>query len=469
MFKHPATLRPTRPVPLLVLSGEACQDRNLYLQNQSDSLLVVIPSGVSPPPWLKPGTQTVCLPPGNPYLDTLLANAETVFCANPSVCSRTEPAFGKQVPSPQSSAEKFAIAVVCDRKYLPFFFGLVQNLRAVHPGPLEIHLAALDAEVGAAAIARFPDLDLRVYAAEDLWDKDDLPRFLARSVASRAYTCKPRIALHALKNTEADAIFLLDLDIFFFRDPARLLSAFEGANALLFPQWSDRFTWARLHGSINSGMVGAKKGAEHLLAWWSQACLIRCDLHVEQGFFGDQGFLDQALVYFSGIRVYREWDEDVAPWNRNTLRAQFSDSHLSVLNGQAVGSFHAAGPDSDRVFELKYLWDQVVAVFSGLPIRDCPVFFPYLLEQQRLYFSGLDRAMRVATLLKNRLGIPVPRWTPKTLAWALGALSPLFSLIDTLHCNYARWRQHGPVEDPHSSQWVRLQQTVLFSPEKLLS
>jgi hypothetical protein len=416
----------------------------------------------------EPGVWTLLAPQQHALYEWVLQKAARI------VAPGLEEEGPAQLPSERHSSSgslaedaHFAFCCVADTQYVPFFFALVENLKAVHPGTLEIHLLAADAHAATLVRAQYPnEPNLRIYEMKDVWEPAEWERIASRPLSLQALSSKPRILLKARENSEAQAIFLLDLDIYFFRSPSRLNACFGKAHTLFFPQWSDRFTWARLHGVLNSGMVGARKGAEPLLKWWSEACWISCELNVETGRFGDQAFIDQALCYFDGIRIYRELDEDVAPWNSQTLNLQWSNASLTLADGRPVGSYHAAGPDSKGVFELKYAWDQVCALFSVITDpNESRALFRNTLEQQRRHWPDLDRALRIKSLFENRTRLPVAHTTPD---WAERAVTPegvfFFKGLDRVHALYRRIRSQGelaPTPNNEYTLWVQLQRKVL--------
>ncbi len=417
----------------------------------------------------EPGAWTLIAPTVPTVFDEALLRAAKVASPDPVWQERASLLKSRASLVPSATAqEPFAFCCVADSQYVPFFFSLLQNLKKVHSGPLEIHFLAVDPLAESLVRAELGnDPSVHFYTLETVWEPDELARILARPVSLRALSSKARLFLKAREKSSAEALFLLDLDMYFFRSPAHLNQAFGDSHTLLFPQWSDRFTWARLHGVFNSGMVGARRGSEALLSWWSKACWISCELDVENGRFGDQAFIDHALCQFKGVTVYHGHDEDVAPWNSETLGVRWESTSLVLQDGKPVGSYHAAGPDALRVFELKYTCDQLAAVFS---IIDNPnesgALFRNTLEQQRLHWPELDRAMRVRDLFEKRTFLPVARPTPD---WANRALSTsgkrAFSLIDFVHSKYRALRSspRALASDPQNEYhlWVQLQRKVL--------
>lgn len=463
-----------KDVTVFVPGGRPRADRDLLRGLRTEGPVLVaahstpaLECGADAGPWtlLAPGHQA--------FYEAALAHAARVVSPLAEVSTFAEKARRElaELPPVANQDGHFAFCCVADSQYLPFFFALVENLRSVHRGSLEIHLLAVDSGVAPAVAAQYPELGIRLYTPQDVWTPAEWKRIARRPRNLQALSSKPRIFLKARQNSDAEALFLLDLDMYFFRSPARLNSAFGNGHTLFFPQWSDRFTWARLHGIFNSGMVGAKKGAEPFISWWSHACWISCELDVEQGRFGDQAFIDQAILYFDGIQIYRDFDEDVAPWNSRTLGLQWKESRWEVRGDRPVGSFHAAGPDDDGVFEQKYVLDQLVSVFSVIddPAESAPLF-RNCLEQQRRHWPALDRALRLRHLAAQRTPLPIAptdaHWTRLALSsegqWVLGAL-------DKAHHLYGRLRGHGGAagRETENDFWVQLQRTALFHPENL--
>lgn len=459
---------PTAGVTAFVPSDNLAESRAALSKLRSQKkVLLLARSSQDLEVGAEPGVWTLLAPNFPGVIDEALSRASEVVSPNPAWQERA--AFLKSQSSPPvKSSELFAFCCVADSQYVPFFFSLLQNLKKVHSGPLEIHFLAVDSLAEKLVRAELGDeVKVHFYRLDSIWDQSELDRILARPVSLRALSSKARLFLKAREKSSAEALFLLDLDMYFFRSPAHLNQAFGEAHTLLFPQWSDRFTWARLHGVFNSGMVGARKGSEALLSWWSKACWISCELDVQNGRFGDQAFIDQALCQFSGVGVYHGHDEDVAPWNSETLGVRWESGNLVLQDGRQVGSFHAAGPDSLRVFEHKYLCDQLAGVFSVLDNpNESGALFRNTLDQQRLYWPALDRSMRLRDLLSKRTVLPVASPTPD---WAVRAVSKngqrVFSFIDYLHSKYRSLRAspEGLASDPENEYhlWVQLQRKVL--------
>lgn len=464
-----------KDLTVYIPGGELRRDREWLQSLRAEGPVLVLGRSDADMALATPGVWSWLAPKDPLFYDTILARASRVESPNPEVIARSLALRAKPTEGPsEGQGETFAFCCVADIQYVPFFFALVENLRAVHAGQLEIHLLAIQPEVEPLVRAQFPDLDIRFYSLKEIWGEGQWHRVAGRSIPLQAFSSKPRVLLEARLRSQADAVFLLDLDLYFYRSPARLNACFGNGHTLLFPQWSDRFSWARLHGAINSGMVGARKGSESFLSWWSQACWVSCELDAGNGRFVDQGFIDQANLYFDGITLYRDYDENIAAWNRRTLSVTSRQPHPVVFGEKAVGSFHAAGPDDDGLFERKFAWDQLVSLFSVIDDpNESSALFRNTLDQQRRHWPALDQALRLRHLAKERLKWSVAELNPE---WAERATSPagrwVLGGLDRLHAGYRKLRHGDAVDCPVDAEnafWVQLQRTAIFHPEKLLS
>jgi hypothetical protein len=315
---------------------------------------------------------------------------------------------------PQGTAA-YGVCAVADSNFISFFFGLVENLLRVTEQPFHIFLLALDERAKELAQKQYPKLPMTVFLASDVWPEADWKEYQHKPIAERAYASKPRAVLEGLRRMQGAPLFFADVDIHFFESPYQLASEFKNDNILFMPQWSDVFAWARFHGMFNSGLMAVKQGAEPFLQWWADMCVPFCRVEMEKGYFTDQVFLDMGLWHFPKIGIYRAMDQNVAPWNRKTLgvyRAGQASGTLRLKDHRPVKSFHAAGPDSDGYFQLKFAWDQMVSFFSVIEDSDqLNPLFRNTVDQQRLHWPELDNAIEVRARWNHRLRRRTPALT----------------------------------------------------------
>lgn len=371
--------------------------------------------------------------------------------------------------APESCSESLIMAVVCDQGYLGYLVAFCQNLIEVHHGKIKLFVLWLSAQSELNISVDFPQIEFQVINPTEVWKDQEWQRIQQWPVAERAYAAKPAILRKALERVKAP-VLLSDLDVWYFKSPVSLLKMKEHTKVLMFLQWADRFEWLRHHGFINSGMVVAQPGSEAILQFWSDACAQSAAINSGEGLFGDQGFIDYAALHYEGCSVYRDYDQDVAPWNFKSLQFSIPDRArplFKVRGDVEVSSFHAAGPDTFGAFELKYLWDQLCAFFV-LKQDDLNMSpqWKSVLEQQRLHTEFLSQFLWMRDRWKRRFPKlfgdsfqNVQWWLGKYQQRIVSGLKMITQFLDKLR---APQKSHPGNFD---RQWVMLQSQVVRSLE----
>lgn len=383
--------------------------------------------------------------------------------------------FNTEINKP--SGELLEFCCVADKKFIPFWGGLIQNLLLVHGTKLKAHLLAIDTQAADYAKQWFPDLDLTIYSLADIWGDHNERLLRSKPVQYQAMSSKSQLLLHIVEKSKRP-LFFFDLDMCFFHSPAHLNDDFGNGSVLLFPQWSDVYAWFRNHGMFNSGIVGVRPGAEAALKWWSDQCLEFLSFDVSQGYYGDQSFWDLAPLYFDNITIYRGLDENVAPWNRKTLGVHDTPNrpwHLHVEDEKPVGSFHVAGPDDSGIFEIKHGWDQLCTFFGPkFKAHHLGPLFSNTLDQQRRHWARLDGLLSAHKLMSERSKLKPPALTPTNVQYFIqGKGRPLvtgFSLSHKLYRGIKSLWRAPQIEDPKRTEnhqkWVQFQRQTLFDASK---
>lgn len=138
-----------------------------------------------------------------------------------------------------------------------------------------------------------------------------------RTVGEYCWTCTPFIIQYCLSQFSLEQVCYLDADLYFWGDPAELLSELKQNSILI--------TEHRYSPEYNNPAAGKycvqfmlfKNNEKGLAAlnWWADACLAWCYDRVEPGRFGDQKYLDDWLTRFEGVKVLQHLGGGVAPWN----------------------------------------------------------------------------------------------------------------------------------------------------------
>ena len=124
-----------------------------------------------------------------------------------------------------------------------------------------------------------------------------------------------------------------------------------------------------------------------VLNWWRNACLNWCHARYEDGKFGDQMYLDDWTIRFTGVHELKHLGGGVAPWNMQQYSFQEENS---VLTGNEISSenkfdlvfFHFHGFSSKNIgfLHLFHLTNYQLSQTTKKLI-----FLPYISEFQNQF------------------------------------------------------------------------------------
>lgn len=276
---------------------------------------------------------------------------------------------------------ELVLCCIVDSNYFPLLIGFLKNLLQVHGSPLTVHILTLDEKSFTDVSQLESCYPLEVYQLSDILTAEEVETASTKSMSDRAFGVKARFVAKVLAYKKCPVLYS-DVDIYFFRDPTRLLNCLQGGSALLFPQWNDSVTISHFFGLFNAGLVLVSPGAGDFLSWWATLCHQYYTSDVHEGFFVDQGFLDMAPLFFENVKIYRGRDENIAHWNLRTLDISYAGFERGEIS---VGSFHHSykARDISGFSDHKVCWDQVAA-FGG---PGSSRWIQNILAQQAIYFE----------------------------------------------------------------------------------
>lgn len=171
-----------------------------------------------------------------------------------------------------------------------------------------------------------------------------------RSIAEYCWTCTPSIISHVLKNFNVVDCTYIDSDLFFYADPAILISELDQykKNVLITEH---RFSFLpRLYEEKRAGRFCVQfltfrneETSLKILEKWRGQCINWCYARHEDGLFGDQKYLDEWPDEYNNIQILLHQGGGVAPWNLR--RYQFSRDGNSIK-----GRIHKTGSEFNLVF-----------------------------------------------------------------------------------------------------------------------
>ena len=233
-----------------------------------------------------------------------------------------------------------------DHHYLVRGLALYDSL-ASHGGGFQLWVLCLSAECE-QALQKLALPGIRTISMGEFED-GDVALLAARQNRSRIeyfFTCTPSLPLFLFKQNPAmDAVTYLDGDLYFFGDPEEVHRLIGDASIAITPH---RFPPAcralERFGIYNVGWVTFRRDASALacLKWWRERCLEWCFDRVEDGKFGDQKYLDDWPVRFTGVQVIQHPGVNLAPWNLNSHRLTWEGGRVQV-DGMPLLMFHFHG------------------------------------------------------------------------------------------------------------------------------
>lgn len=166
-----------------------------------------------------------------------------------------------------------------------------------------------------------------------------------RSVAEYCWTCTPSTIDYVLKNNDVPACTYIDSDLYFYSDPAILISELEESGKSVLITEHRYSTLPRLHGEKKAGRFCVQfitflkeKNSLEVLEKWRTQCLDWCFARYEDGKFGDQKYLDAWPALYSNIHILKHQGGGIAPWNLTQFTfKRKSDSLLGTLRKDKSG------------------------------------------------------------------------------------------------------------------------------------
>jgi|SRR5580658_1380678 putative methyltransferase (TIGR04325 family) len=253
---------------------------------------------------------------------------------------------------------KHAYCAYCDENYLPRVLLMLRSLRS------------FDAEtpVLVLPLSGLCEIVLRDFAPPGVVilphrrleaEFPELSRLKReRTAIEYIFTVKPFLLLYAFAEIAAESLTYVDGDLYFYGDPRGVLASIGTASIALTPHRfaPDREADIR-YGQFNAGWVTIRRNAEGLacLRRWADDCASWCHDRVDNGRFGDQGYLDAWPGRYPSLAIIDHKGVNLALWN--------VDNHILDERGGAVTvdgegliayHFHGIRLQPDRSFAIWY-------------------------------------------------------------------------------------------------------------------
>lgn len=145
-------------------------------------------------------------------------------------------------------------------------------------------------------------------------------------VSELATAIRPWVHQYIFSKTGVRRIVYFDLDLWFLNSMETILKECEGHPLSFCPTTFHEYPSDgmvpdarsyRLSGLYNAGFLVLERGEEcdRFLQWWKGWLENHCRFEAENGFFGDQRFLDVVPLFFQNVKIIQEVGCNAAYWN----------------------------------------------------------------------------------------------------------------------------------------------------------
>ena len=179
-----------------------------------------------------------------------------------------------------------------------------------------------------------------------------------RNEKEYAWTSKASIFLYLFNNySELDHILWLDSDIIFYSSPEPIFSELSLCSVLLTRERfkGNNIKLNNVYGVYNTGLIGLRrdKNAVGFINWYRRKCIEWCYDKVHKGKWSDQMYLNKIHGNPGWIRVSKNTEINVTPWNIQGCMVKKLNDDIYV-DGKKLIFYHYSGfkPLNAEEFEL---------------------------------------------------------------------------------------------------------------------
>jgi hypothetical protein len=286
-----------------------------------------------------------------------------------------------------------------DMRYAARGLAMLESLEAHYQGEKTVTILAMD-ETTPSMIEKLGRPNWKVISVAQLGDAELLEVKKSRPHREFCWTCVPALARQMVESHhDRDIVVYIDADLYFFSSPQLLLEELEDSGNILIHE--HRFSEERRHfenssGRFNVGFVTFVVGdeARTCVNRWRRQVLDKCVLDPENGYCGDQGYLNEWPKRYPGLRILRNIGGGVAPWN--------------VLSYRVAGSVTRPTVDEVPVVFFHYHAFRTVSVRFFGDIAAIPAWgYEFSRTIQHLLFSQYSRKLRQTSKKAARLGFKI--------------------------------------------------------------
>lgn len=286
-----------------------------------------------------------------------------------------------------------------DMRYAARGLAMLGSLETHFAGDKTVTILAMDSTTP-SMIRDMGRPNWNVISVEELSDAELLEVRETRPHREFCWTCAPALMARMVDiHAEKDVVVYVDADLYFFASPQLLLDELgDGGNILIHEHRysADRRHYESSSGRFNVGFVAFVVGdeARACVQRWRRQVLDKCVLDPDNGYCGDQGYLNEWPDRYEGLRILENIGGGVAPWNLLSYKVAGDALHPSV-DGIPVVFFH-------------YHAFRTVAVNFVGNVAAIPAWgYEFSKQAQKLLFSRYSRQIRRISKKAAALGFRI--------------------------------------------------------------
>lgn len=286
-----------------------------------------------------------------------------------------------------------------DLRYATRGLAMLESLEAHYQADKTVTILAMD-DATPSMIEKLGRPGWKVISVDQLGDAELLEARKSRPHREFCWTCAPVLVRQMVEiNDDNDIVVYVDADLYFFSSPQLLLDELGDVGKILIHEHrysTDRRHYESSSGRFNVGFVAFVVGEESraCVNRWRWQVLDKCVLDPDNGFCGDQGYLNEWPGLYPGLRILRNIGGGVAPWN--------------LRNYELAGTAMRPTVDNVPVIFFHYHSFRTVSVRFFGNIAAIPAWgYEFAKEAQHLMFSRYSRKLRQTSNKAARLGFKV--------------------------------------------------------------
>lgn len=244
------------------------------------------------------------------------------------------------------TATGYTFCTLFDRHYATRGLALYHSLERHCTRDFTFTILCIDAETR-DFLTRMALPRARLLLPEDL---DDPELLAVRDVRGRrefCWSCSAPLMHFMLKQAApGEIVTYVDSDLAFFSDPQPVFDEM-GTNDIAIHEhrFSPRYqSYVRTAGIFNVGLIAVRASSEGIscVERWRAQCLEKCELDPDNGYCGDQKYLEEWPTRYKRLVVLQHPGVCVAPWNIENYRLGRKGETLTV-DGKPLIFYHFHG------------------------------------------------------------------------------------------------------------------------------